>query len=120
MQNAYANRRWDAEQGIWVDDFCNLREDVAKAATMETESSDEEPDDRPSRKVADTSFYDILEVKPNATPSEIKKNYYKAELSVFVRFFVVVAVVDVFLRRLYILCVYIYICVCVYTTHIFI
>ncbi|CAJ1408198.1 unnamed protein product, partial [Effrenium voratum] len=80
VQNAYANRRWDAEQGIWVDDFCNLREDVAKAATMETESSDEEPDDRPSRKVADTSFYDILEVKPNATPSEIKKNYYKVAL----------------------------------------
>ena len=28
--------------------------------------------------VADTSFYDILEVKPNASAAEIKKNYYKA------------------------------------------
>ncbi|CAE7834974.1 CAJ1 [Symbiodinium microadriaticum] len=30
--------------------------------------------------VADTSFYDILEVKPNATAAEIKKNYYKVAL----------------------------------------
>ena len=60
----------------------NLREDWAKAETMEHESSDDEGGDdaRPSRKVADTSFYDILEVKPNATASEIKKNYYKVAL----------------------------------------
>lgn len=60
----------------------NLREDWAKAETMENESSDDEGGDdaRPSRKVADTSFYDILEVKPNATASEIKKNYYKVAL----------------------------------------
>lgn len=79
---ATARKRWDAEQGLWVDDFCNLREDWAKAETMEHESSDDEGGDdaRPSRKVADTSFYDILEVKPNATASEIKKNYYKVAL----------------------------------------
>ncbi len=49
---------------------------------MENESSDDElgDDARPARKVADTSFYDILEVKPNATASEIKKNYYKVAL----------------------------------------
>ena len=77
---ASAKKRWDPDQGIWVDDFCNLREDFAKAETMEHESSDEEVDDRPVRKVADTSFYDILEVKPNASASEIKKNYYKVAL----------------------------------------
>ena len=80
---ATARKRWDAEQGLWVDDFCNLREDWAKAETMENESSDDEglgDDARPTRKVADTSFYDILEVKPNATASEIKKNYYKVAL----------------------------------------
>lgn len=77
---ATAKKRWDSELGAWVDDFCNLREDCAKAETMEHESSDEEVDDRPARKVADTSFYDILEVKPNATAAEIKKNYYKVAL----------------------------------------
>ncbi|CAE7605464.1 ATJ10, partial [Symbiodinium sp. CCMP2456] len=77
-----ANKRWDAEQGLWVDDCCNLRKEAAEAEAMGDESSDDElPDDgRPARKVADTSFYDILEVKPNATAAEIKKNYYKVAL----------------------------------------
>lgn len=79
---ATSRKRWDPDLGLWVDDFCNLREDWAKAEAMENESSDDElgDDARPARKVADTSFYDILEVKPNATPSEIKKNYYKVAL----------------------------------------
>lgn len=81
LQMAASNKKWDAEQGIWVDDFYNLREDALKAEAMEQESEEEDVDDkRPARKVADTSFYDILEVKPNATPSEIKKNYYKVAL----------------------------------------
>ncbi|CAE7351245.1 ATJ10 [Symbiodinium natans] len=77
-----ANKRWDAESGLWVDDCCNLRQESQEAAAIGEESSDEEvPDDgRPARKVADTSFYDILEVKPNATAAEIKKNYYKVAL----------------------------------------
>eukprot|EP00931_Biecheleriopsis_adriatica_P100381 TRINITY_DN75705_c0_g1_i1.p1 TRINITY_DN75705_c0_g1~~TRINITY_DN75705_c0_g1_i1.p1 ORF type:complete len:892 (-),score=238.95 TRINITY_DN75705_c0_g1_i1:80-2755(-) len=86
IQQAQAGKRWDAETGSWVDDCCNLREEAAKAAKEEEKenASDNEDDEgeegRSTRKVADTGFYDIIGVKPNATPADIKKHYYKAAL----------------------------------------
>jgi len=81
IQMTQEGKRWDADLGVWVDDCCNLRADAAEAAQEEAEEeADEEDDGRPARKVADTSFYDIIGVKPNATPADIKKNYYKAAL----------------------------------------
>jgi len=85
IQMAQEGKRWDTDLGVWVDDCCNLREEAAQAEKEEAEEelADKEADGedgRPARKVADTSFYDIIGVKPNATPADIKKNYYKAAL----------------------------------------
>lgn len=82
---AQAGKRWDADLGAWVDDSCNLREEVVQA-NEEDEGSDAEDSSRDpsasSRKVADTGYYDIIGVSPAASNMEIKRAYYKAALRV--------------------------------------
>lgn len=81
---AFRGRRdqqvWDQDVGQWVDiDLCSLE------AQVDAEGSDDEgspgggarASSAPSEAVADTEFYDLLGVKPSATPSEIKKAYYR-------------------------------------------
>eukprot|EP00440_Ansanella_granifera_P056650 gb/GFBE01061403.1/.p1 GENE.gb/GFBE01061403.1/~~gb/GFBE01061403.1/.p1 ORF type:complete len:895 (+),score=210.96 gb/GFBE01061403.1/:1-2685(+) len=86
IQAAQDGKRWDSDTGAWVDDCCNLREEADQAAKAAEKEDDDEKEDevgedgQSSRKVADTSFYDIIGVKPNASPADIKKNYYKAAL----------------------------------------
>lgn len=87
IQNAQAGRRWDAEAGVWVDDTCNLREEIAQvsAADFEADESDGEAAALgldSSRRVADTAYYDIIGVPPNASSIDIKKAYYQAALRV--------------------------------------
>ncbi|KAL8426264.1 hypothetical protein ACSSS7_008186 [Eimeria intestinalis] len=43
-------------------------------------SSSSSSKERSPRKVADTRYYDVLEIKPEATASEIRKAYYKLAL----------------------------------------
>eukprot|EP00930_Biecheleria_cincta_P045141 TRINITY_DN31118_c0_g1_i1.p1 TRINITY_DN31118_c0_g1~~TRINITY_DN31118_c0_g1_i1.p1 ORF type:complete len:897 (-),score=215.42 TRINITY_DN31118_c0_g1_i1:84-2774(-) len=82
IMQAQAGKRWDSEIGLWVDDCCNLRDEAAQVASLGVDESDNEDfeDDDTGRKVADTSLYDIIGVKPNASTAEIKKQYYKAAL----------------------------------------
>mmetsp|Transcript_81676 Transcript_81676/g.189702 ORF Transcript_81676/g.189702 Transcript_81676/m.189702 type:complete len:919 (-) Transcript_81676:103-2859(-) len=89
IQQAQAGRRWDADAGAWVDDTCHLRQEAAQVASTE---SDDEPSDGeaegsheqtgPTRRVADTAYYDIIGVAPDASPLDIKRAYYKVALRV--------------------------------------
>mmetsp|Transcript_53876 Transcript_53876/g.125691 ORF Transcript_53876/g.125691 Transcript_53876/m.125691 type:complete len:705 (-) Transcript_53876:165-2279(-) len=89
MPKAHRARReekvWDQELGCWVDvDLCALERQVAED-TEKAETSAASPgggrgkgDDEAVRSaVADTEYYDLLKVQPNASPSDIKKAYYK-------------------------------------------
>mmetsp|Transcript_27235 Transcript_27235/g.63469 ORF Transcript_27235/g.63469 Transcript_27235/m.63469 type:complete len:736 (-) Transcript_27235:92-2299(-) len=74
MRGRREHKVWDQELGQWVDiDLCALETEV------EAENSDEEEEawGGGSGEVVDTEYYDLLKVKPTATPSEIKKAYYK-------------------------------------------
>jgi hypothetical protein len=72
---------WDRELGQWIDvDLCSLER------TLETELQEEEERGRAfgnsgtkhfTQQVVDTDFYDLLEVQPEATASEIRKAYYR-------------------------------------------
>jgi len=68
---------WDQELGQWVHlDLCALEREMADRGEEGEEGA------RPSgsnadKKVADTEFYDLLQVSTGATASEIKKAYYK-------------------------------------------
>jgi len=88
LRQAQLGQRWDKELGAWVDDCTDLR---AEALVAGEESEEEEEDDedevndiaeRGPRRVADSAYYDVIGVATDATPSEIKKQYYKAALRV--------------------------------------
>lgn len=83
MRGRREQRVWDQELGQWVD--IDL---IALEAQVAAEGSDEEDGASPSvgssgagsgqvAEVTDREYYDLLQVEPSATPSEIKKAYYK-------------------------------------------
>lgn len=85
ISQAQNGKRWDTDAGCWVEDCCNLREEVTQAGKeAESDAENEEGNGagKSSKKVADTGFYDLIGVDPSASSAEIKKAYYKAALRV--------------------------------------
>jgi len=87
---ASRGKDWDAESRRWVEHVPYIMEEHAQQALAESEDEAADgaatPDgggdgaSRPdvcSKKVADTGFYDMLGVRPDATETEIKKSYYR-------------------------------------------
>mmetsp|Transcript_66134 Transcript_66134/g.175253 ORF Transcript_66134/g.175253 Transcript_66134/m.175253 type:complete len:862 (-) Transcript_66134:265-2850(-) len=72
---------WDAEQGRWVRDTCDLRKELAQVLAEESDDeSSDEAEVSVSSTVVDTEYYDRLHVLCTASPGEIKKAYYKEAL----------------------------------------
>ncbi|CAE7310788.1 gacC, partial [Symbiodinium necroappetens] len=63
--------RWDSTRGKWVDDFVNLREEEADKAPEDCESEEDSPlfGSAYKKEVADSSYYDIIGVKPGSLPA---------------------------------------------------
>jgi len=77
---AFRNRReqrvWDQELGAWVDiDLCVLENQVEAEGSDDEESQAAKGSIR--AEVADSELYDLLKIRPDASPSDIKKAYYK-------------------------------------------
>lgn len=68
---------WDQELGQWVDvDLCAQEREVEEMKA-ETEAGAGGSKGSDAVAVADTEYYDLLKVSTGATPSEVKKAYYK-------------------------------------------
>jgi len=78
---------WNDVEGKWV--LTNLEEeqksmldipedddDILGEAKKDAEDGTKRPGDVTASKVADTSYYDALDVAPDAEPSKIKRQYY--------------------------------------------
>eukprot|EP00929_Paragymnodinium_shiwhaense_P079707 TRINITY_DN41545_c0_g1_i1.p1 TRINITY_DN41545_c0_g1~~TRINITY_DN41545_c0_g1_i1.p1 ORF type:complete len:1020 (-),score=191.72 TRINITY_DN41545_c0_g1_i1:72-3041(-) len=79
-------KRWDPKLGAWVKDSCDLRHEVGEAAAIEDDEDDGDPSNNRERassntrdkKVAETDYYDLLGVQPDATQGQIKLAFRKA------------------------------------------
>lgn len=88
--SAKAGKYWDEEKREWVvydlpgegnlylhmSDEEYLKSLENKENPNPSESTETKEEAGPSRSVRDTTYYDLLGVKPNATQGEIKKAYY--------------------------------------------
>ncbi len=78
---------WNDVEGKWI--FTNLDDeskslidvpedddDILRDAKKDAEDATQPPDELSASKVKDTSYYDALEIAPDADPSKIKRQYY--------------------------------------------
>jgi len=69
---------WDQELGQWTDvDLCSLERTLQEEERGRQAFGGNSSTKRCLHKVRDTDFYDLLQVHPEASASEIKKSYYK-------------------------------------------
>merc|ERR1719491_2618593 len=71
----FEEKVWDSELGQWVD--VNLCEDEVNLANEKDDDEHGASSSRAEVQVKETEYYDMMEIKPGASASEIKKAYYK-------------------------------------------
>jgi len=78
---------WNDVEGKWIlthldDESKSLidvpedDEDILREAKKDADDATKPPDELSASKVKDTSYYDALEIAPDADPSKIKRQYY--------------------------------------------
>ena len=88
---ACKGKKWNSKTREWEDDFYSLQAEkeqfLAKEAGDDGKNDASAPAEAPTaatigpvKKVADTYYYDLLEVPTNATSNAIKKAYYRGSL----------------------------------------
>jgi len=79
QMNQGPNMVWDTTNRVWVDDTVYLKYIENLPYEEDSDSDDEGPDGEGATRsdVKEMEYYDLLDIPPTATASEIKKAYYK-------------------------------------------
>ncbi|OII73758.1 uncharacterized protein cubi_03556 [Cryptosporidium ubiquitum] len=82
-------RKWDKKNRQWIEYYYSLDDEIQQLKEKEIKSSQKndnyesedcnrkESINSPSKSVADTTYYDLLSVSPNAGADEIRRQYYR-------------------------------------------
>ncbi|KAH8583306.1 uncharacterized protein ELE39_000074 [Cryptosporidium sp. chipmunk genotype I] len=82
-------RKWDKKNRQWIEYYYSLDDEIQKLKEKESKSTQKNDDyetndynkkesiNLTSKSVADTTYYDLLSVSPNADADEIRRQYYR-------------------------------------------
>ena len=77
----YLGKVWNEKERKWIEDFYSLDDEAVQVEQEFLEENQQTEHHNhshvPSKHVSDRQLYDLLEVEPDASYAQIKKQYYK-------------------------------------------